>query len=344
MDDHLRPARAYVPVIDRYQINGERKMGTPVGQGMQRWASITVLTAAGGMGVALFASSVNAASTIPPDKQALIDAQPSGVPSDPDDTAATGHSPVKPAVSDAGSSTVISAIETAVATAQAEFNTAQLLSPDLATRTQQAQDNQNDVTTASALGVASFVSGAKAANTPAAQGSTPTAPTASGFRVKMVDVFDDSVVIDQSTTLATQMLSDAKSTDIPSMVQTSFTAAAWQGVQVTGDTATALLVGSYSNCFNGGAFTSTVCQTSPDQQWQLQLHRGTDGKWRLTSRVGVAVESDPIVNESGPAPSAEPSDYSGPPPSSPATTPPTSAPVVTMTHRESPNEVSRCMP
>lgn len=208
---------------------------TTGGRGTRRWAPIAVLAATG---IALFV----------------------GV--------------VKPVGFDVGSGTDIAAVKTAVAMAQTEFNTAQLLSPDRAIRTRQAQNYVNDVTVASARGVADFVSGTEV----------------SAFRIEMVDVFDDSVVVDESTALAAQMLSDAQSSDIPSMVRTAFTTTAWQGVWVAGDTATARVVGSYTNCFDGGAFTVTDCETSADERWRLRLHRGPDGRWRLTERDGTGVE------------------------------------------------------
>jgi hypothetical protein len=294
---------------------------------MPRWTSASVIALiAGVLALAVtpfFADAVSAAGENPPEKQALLDNPPASSGTDVDDSAGSGNSPLRNAVVDVGSSPDLTAVKSAVLGAQTRFNQAQILSADKTTRLQQAQAISTDVQSAQSRGTDAFVSEATAAETsgqsqPAANQIT-TGP--SDFRIKMVSVFDAAVVVDESSTLSNQLVADANSDEIPSLVQTSFSALTWQGVQVSGDTATALVLGSYANCFQGGVFPTSDCTTENPVQWQLTLHRGSDGVWRLTSRTGVDADPAVLEQEGTPPPGVTPPPDPSPTPSAPGPSP-----------------------
>lgn len=239
---------------------------------------------------------------MPAEKLAAINAQPDAKASEGTDD--SGDDAAKPAADDSGPSADVAAVKAAVVANQVRYNKAQTLSPVRATRVRQAQLLDADTDAAIGRGVSSFSSEALAAEAVAASqpgGLRALTPdklvnNVSGYRIMMARTFDSSVLLQESRDLAKQLVIDAEDEDIPSLYRTSFQVAAWQGVRVDGDYATVLVVGAYTNCFNGGAFTSGQCVTNEPEQWQLAL-RHTGVGWRFTSRDATVVGDEDFDEE-----------------------------------------------
>jgi hypothetical protein len=223
------------------------------------------------------------ADDVPADKQRAIDATPSPQPPDLDDSFGGGHYPINARGADTGKTADINAVKNRVVALQSEYLQAQYLSADKTTAYSEASYYRADVLDAAARGTDAFVGEAGGDPTSGAIFAQPSG--VSDFRIKMVDVWDNSVVINESVNLSGALLDQAADGLNPSLIQTTFTVLDWQGVQVSGNNATALVVGVYANCFQGGVYPSSECTTESPIQWQISLHK-IKSKWRWTKRVG----------------------------------------------------------
>ncbi|MDD1622281.1 MAG: amidase domain-containing protein, partial [Methylococcaceae bacterium] len=122
------------------------------------------------------------------------------------------------------------------------------------------------------------------------------------YRGTMARVFDKGIAIEKALPIAKQMRQVAISADMPSLIDTSFVVDAWQGITVDekGREASMLLLGKYTNCFQGGSFRKVECITDNPTQWQIKMRKGDDGLWRISSRRGVdAVGASDLDTDGG---------------------------------------------
>jgi hypothetical protein len=113
------------------------------------------------------------------------------------------------------------------------------------------------------------------------------ASTVVGRHAKLASAWAPSVLSLREATLDAAITHSAADQRTPSIVDAHFQVVAWQGVQVTGNTATAVLTGYFAldepdNPDFHGWFNQ------PTEQWQLALQE-TAGHWRLLSKSGVAL-------------------------------------------------------
>ncbi|MBB2942070.1 hypothetical protein FB565_001783 [Actinoplanes lutulentus] len=195
------------------------------------------------------------------------------------------------ATADAGPATDVAAIRSDMESLMESFNQAQRLSPAPATRQAQATRYVSDVT---------------AANTSPGM-SAYSAASASSFIAKVSVSLDRSVLDTEATALAQAMQADAADPTLPSLVSSDFQVLEWRGIQVSGSTATAIVLGATTNCFEGGSLSTEEGCTSPDPtQWQVSLRKGDDGQWRMVTFDGYTETPAEEPGQVEPDPSASP--------------------------------------
>ncbi len=165
----------------------------------------------------------------------------------------TGAAVLQPAVSDSGTASDVSAVKTSLVNDINADRTAGQLATDL---TQRA--------------------------------ATVTSPTAQAQRnTTLVSAWDSSVVAGHESDEQSALTAVQADPTYQAYSANAFTVTAWEGVVVTGNTATALALGH-----DGFYSAATGWTQDDDQQWQASLNRvGTT--WRMTSLAAV----DPDVSD-----------------------------------------------
>ncbi|MEU4687707.1 amidase domain-containing protein [Actinoplanes sp. NPDC023714] len=201
-----------------------------------------------------------------------------------------------PATADAGPAADVTAIRSGMETLMESFNQAQRLSPAPATRQAQATRYVGDVT---------------AANTSPGM-SAYSASSASSFIAKMSTSLDRTVLDAEATALAQAMQADAADPTLPSLVSSDFQVLEWRGIQVSGSTATAIVLGATTNCFEGGSLVvdasapEDACTAPDPTQWQVSLRKGDDGQWRMVTFDGYTETPAEEPGQEEPDPSESP--------------------------------------
>ncbi|MEU7956240.1 hypothetical protein [Micromonospora humida] len=265
--------------------------------------SLSLSTVAALAVVAGFQAAGQADDAIPPEKEAAL-STPSGTGSDPDDSTEGGSYPiVSPAPNSAPPDLAaeIPHIQNAALNGMNKYNEMQMLPVGVAERTAVAAEIDADMRAAIERGPEAFV------NEVSPGGSRPDGSQAPQFRKDVVSALNPAFAMQEGLEISAQMLSVAGDASAPSLTSTHFVLDSWQGVTVTGRyTAKVVLLGSYETCFEGGVFAERTCQTDALNQWKLNMFKNlSDGKWRMTSRDGEAVDDAfaQLPTAPGPGPS-----------------------------------------